>query len=120
LNFQCTTEDLSRYSFYIGWKNLCDGTDYFDATEWLHMSVDSNGTGVERDWAWNWLSDLESLTYREVGTPQSIKKLKISPASGNESHGGFDIAITTSGKTIHCHNIRHARKSGIQEGREKR
>ncbi len=46
-------------SFYVGWKAMPLGRDFYDDSDWYRLSVDTQSKGtVEYDWAWLWLNDI--------------------------------------------------------------
>src|SRR5262249_21689067 len=59
-----TNKEICRAAFYIGWKGLRKGSNYYDDSEWLRLAVEtSEGRLYEYHQAWNWLSTLQT----EVG-----------------------------------------------------
>ncbi len=78
-----------QYAFYIGWKQLATGEDFFSGTEFYHLALETDRPELhEFRWSQNWLSDLMIMLRQNPAVMESAFYHKIR-ILGPGKKGGF-------------------------------
>ncbi len=58
-------EETCRAGFYLGWKNLCRGIDFYESTDWLRLGLYTDRSQqLEYQWSHRWLTNLTDTLSR--------------------------------------------------------
>ncbi|MBX9952201.1 MAG: hypothetical protein K2Y39_23710, partial [Candidatus Obscuribacterales bacterium] len=78
---------ISKASFYVGWKSLLQAGSFLGDTDWYRVSIEHGSeNNAEYRWSFIWLSDLQlSLKrFNKLGNADAVDRLRVVlPKSGN-------------------------------------